>query len=182
MTTTAGEPRRDSRLLMLIGHYAWLAVAVSVIISITDDATERNVTPLVWAADAAWFAFIVAVVADFGYHTARLCERCIAGTPLDAQAAADRWKPVLRLAHARKARVAALMVLLGVNLTIEQVYGKHPPGWTYAVDAGLLLALGASFASDFRHRKLYPWCPYCHWGHGDGPREASPAPDPAMAA
>lgn len=179
MTTAAEEPRRDSRLLMLAGHYAWLAGAVTLALSAADDVTGRHVAPLLWVAVAAWALFIIALGADLGHHKERLCERCIATTPLDAQAQAERRRPVLRLHHALKIRTAVTAVLLALSLWVTR--GRHPPGWSYLADAVFLAALGVSLGSNFWHRKLYPWCPYCRWGDG-GDHEASPdVPAPAVS-
>ena len=179
MTAAVEEPRRASRLLMLAGHYGYLVTGAALALSVANDATERRITPLLWVTDAAWVLFAVAITADLCYHAERLCERCIAATPLDAAGEAERSRPVLWLHHAMKLRLLVLGPLLVASVLAEA--RPRPPGWAYVVDVVFLLAIGVFAWSDARHRKLYPWCPYCRWD-GGGDHEASPdVPAPAVS-
>lgn len=180
MTAAVEEPRRDSRLLMFAGHYSHLAVGPALALSMANDAAGDRITPLLWVTSAAWILAAIPLAADLGYHAERLCERCINATPLDAAAEAERRRPVLRLHHAARIRVAALAGLLAATLLVT---GSHhpPPGWARAAHAVFLLAGGVLLGSDFRHRKLYPWCPWCRWD-GGGDHEVSPdVPAPAVS-
>jgi len=167
------------RPAMWLGHYSlqllWLAVAVTV----ADDATGQTSSVLEWAGVAAFTLWIVASMADGGVHRERLCERCVAATPLDPQASVGRWRRALRLHHSRKATGVMCGAVLAVSIAADSF--RHKPAWALAASALVWVALGALNVIPLQHRRLYPWCPFCHWGDG-GEGEVSPdVPAPAMS-
>jgi hypothetical protein len=59
------------------------------------------------------------------------------------------------------------------------VFPRSP--WALGLDAVAVVALGIPAVAGWKHRQLYPWCPFCHWS-GGGPQEVSPeVPDPAAS-
>jgi hypothetical protein len=165
---------------MWLGHYATLFLLAAVAASVADDATGQPSGPVNWITTAAWMAWIVAFLADIGHHQEHLCERCVAASPLDPQAEVDRWRRVLRLHHERRAMIALFGGILAWDFVSASLF-RHPPGWALAVDAVTAVALGASYAFTWKHRRLYPWCPFCGWD-GGGEHEVSPdVPAPAAS-
>jgi hypothetical protein len=167
------------RPAMWLGHYATHLLLAAVAASVADDAMGQPGGVVQWAAVAAWTVWIAAFLVDGGFHRERLCERCVAASPLDPQAAVDRWRRALRLHHARAVMVAVLAGVVGWNLASGALF-RHPPAWALAVSALASVTLGASYAVSWQHRRLYPWCPFCRWGEG-GAEEVSPdVPAPAV--
>jgi len=98
--------------LMRLGHHAlWLTVPFMALVLAADLSGRPGW--LTWVTAGAQLAWFGAILTDAGYHAARLCERCMGATPLDPQAAVERWKPALRLEH----RSGVLIAVLAVNLT-----------------------------------------------------------------
>lgn len=163
---------------MWLGHYSTTLLLGAVAASVADDATGQSVGAVEWIAAVAWIAWIVAFMSDMGRHQERLCERCIAASPLDPQAEVTRWKPVLRAHHARGATVAVLAAIVAWDFA-GGFFFPHPAAWALALDALASVVLGASYVVTWQHRRLYPWCPFCHWDEG-GAHEVSPdVPSPA---
>lgn len=173
----AGRISVPERPAMWLGHYSTLLMLAAVVATVADDATGQRQAAVGWAAAAAWACWIAAFLADGGYHRERLCERCIAASPLDPQAAVDRWRSVLRLHHARAAMVITMGTVVAWNFA--SVLIRRPPWWVLALSALAYVVLGASYAVAWQHRRLYPWCPFCRWDEG-GAHEVSPdVPAPA---
>lgn len=100
MTAAVGGPRRENRLLMLVGHYSWAFLVILVALTMAAVATNRDIRWLNLVTSVAWGTWwVTLLLADKRYHAPRLCERCIAATPLDPQASVDRWLRFLRLEH-----------------------------------------------------------------------------------
>lgn len=112
-----------------------------------------------------------AVVADL-LHSRRLCEHCVDAMPLDGTAAAERRRPLLRLAHRRGRLILAVVACLLTSLLL--------PRHSAALNALLTLTdvlLATSIHTGATHNRLYPWCPYCHRGGGGGDdRVVTPEP------
>jgi hypothetical protein len=167
------------RAAMWLGHYSTALLLAALAVSVADDAAGRPQGAVTWLVDAVWLAWIAAWMADIGRHQEHLCERCIAASPLDPQAAVTRWRRVLRLHHARAATVAMLGSVIAWDIASGMF--RHPPAWAFALDALASVVLGASYAVTWQHRRLYPWCPFCHWDEG-GEHEVSPdVPSPAAS-
>jgi hypothetical protein len=169
---------RDGAAALWLGHYSdpllWTAIAVS----IGDYATRERYWPVLAAAVVVWAVAVTAQVADVRRHREALCERCIAVVPLDPQAAVARWKGVLRAHHARVAMVAMMATVVAWDGAFAAF--RHPPWWAYAVAVLAAVALGVSTLVTWQHRRLYPWCPFCHWDDG-GDHEPSPdVPAPSV--
>lgn len=177
MTTAQDGPRRDNRLFMWAGHYSiWLlAPAVAAFFAgYLSSGNGRHATAVSYATSAVWVAWILSSVLDQGYHDARLCERCIAATPLDPQAAVTRWRPALRWRHSK---FMLLAMLWAIVIFFTNTIQDGVSWWRFLLTAAAIGALCSSTFSEWVHRRLYPWCPFCHWGDGGDP-EASPEPDP----
>jgi len=135
---------------------------------------------LSWIVTVAWLVWFVTVMLDYNYHEARLCERCIAATPLDPQKAVTRWDWVLRLFHSKK-----ILFAVSLGLTVWFFAGPvlaHHHWWGYAISVVAFVLLGVLVTSIHVHRRLYPWCPYCRWGGRGEEEEVVPDPDPAASA
>jgi hypothetical protein len=172
--------------LMWAGHYSlWLTIPW-IAVAFADDAAGRPGW-LAHLALAAWGILWFTLTIDSGYHYARLCERCAAATPLDPQAAVDRWRRVLRLDHRRRfvtaIILAAFIWALGVGyMLISGVHSvglpAHHHNWAYLLqDVPIVLLIACYFVVNRIHRALYPWCPWCRWD-GGGDHEGAPDPGP----
>lgn len=171
--------RSENRALMLIGHYAvYFLLAYAVIAVTTNVMGEPDY--MTWPVTVFAVLWLGSFAVDFNYHESRLCERCIAATPLDPQAAVSRWKLLLRARHRRVFHVGvlgAILVCLVLRFTVAS--GAHWYG--YVLDTIVLVPVIAMTVADLVHRRLYPWCPWCHWDDG-GDKEPSPdIPDVPVA-
>lgn len=178
--------RRALRLAMLAGHYSlWLLLPWAGL-AVARDITGRP-SWMTWIETAAQVILFAALVTDRGYHHARLCERCAGATPLDPQAAVERWKPALRRDHQDwfMFRVLSAGIAWSIGTGYALVSGVPAAGlaahrvlWAYLLQDLPVMAVVAGYYIVSRvHRNLYPWCPWCHWDHG-GEHEAVPDPDP----
>lgn len=168
------------RTAMWLGHYSTAFLLAAVTVSVADDATGQSNGGVQWRATVAWTAWILAWAAGDHRHREHLCERCIAASPLDPQAEIDRWRRVLRLHHARRAMIALFGGIIAWDFASDALF-RHPPIWVLALDAVTVVVLGASYVVTWKHRQLYPWCPFCRWGDG-GEHEVSPdVPAPAAS-
>lgn len=180
MTLTGDRGRRRDRLVLWLGHHSLPFLWVYVAVTVVADAWHPGYISAAWgAATVIWFASFLAAAR----HDARLCGRCMAATPLDPQAAVQRWRPVLRAYHRRRFPVIVMAVFL-VTLPAGLLLMQHKHGYAYAgyaLNGIAYLAIGLMYTVERRHRLLYPWCPWCHWNDG-GDFEASPdVPDPAVS-
>jgi hypothetical protein len=163
---------------MWLGHYRLWLLWTAIGFAVANDATGNRNDWVSWAGAVTWAGWIIALLAAYGPHRERLCERCAAGTPLDPQAAVTRWKAVLRLQH-RAAPMIAMSAASLLGVFAIAVFPRSP--WALGLDAAAVVALGIPTVAGWKHRQLYPWCPFCHWG-GGGPQEVSPeVPDPAAS-
>jgi len=173
-------------VLMWIGHYALWVMPVYIVAAIAADATGRPYWSA-WVGGAAIIAFWGAIIIDNSYHSAKLCERCMGATPLDPQAAVERWKPALKADHRNKLILLILLAnfvwVFGVgNVLVDGAHWagipKHHDVWAYFLqDLSTLIIIPAYWLIQRVHRDLYPWCPWCHWDDG-GDEEKVPDPDP----
>lgn len=181
MTVTEGpRPGRGDGLTMWLGHHnnmLWLGFAA---LNVAQDALgSPDGGPVTWLGNAYTAVFLYSLWAEFRVHNHRLCERCVASSPLDPQAAVGRWRPALRLVHARWVMGVVIAVLLA-RIVLGHVF-RPVPWWLLATDAAVMASFGCFAVAYWAHRRLYPWCPWCHWG-GGGDHEMSPdVPDPAMS-
>lgn len=172
--------------LMWTGHYILALLAAYAAVVLATDLAGRP-DALVWTETGLWIWALLLIITSVTYHQARLCRRCAGGTPLDPEAAVEKWRPALRLDHRNLLVLAVLLanicwqVLTG-NLIVSGVHAlglpRHHDVWAYLLqDIPGLIIVGGYFAVDHIHRKLYPWCPWCHWRDG-GEEETVPEPDP----
>lgn len=160
------------KLLMATGHYSIYILWVAVIVNFADLIVYGNTNTLAGYITAApWVVWWGSYFADRGYHQERLCEKCIAGTPLDTQAAVTRWRWALKTHHMPWVVLIVLLTALALEFTGNSF--KHTPTWAIFADAGVVLAIGVDNIMTWQHRRLYPWCPYCHWDDG-GDHEVAP--------
>lgn len=172
MTVQDKPERGDNRALMWLGHNSIRITFVYAAATVASNAMGQ--ADFLWPEAAALsVAWIVSIFAEIAYHDDRLCEKCIAATPLDLQKAVDRWKPVLRARHNRRLGVAVALLIVGG--TLATVFSpSHPkPWWYYAANIMVVVVVAGYFGVQHVHRRLYPWCPWCRW-EGDGEAEISP--------
>lgn len=179
MTSALHDPRPSNRALMLVGHYSWVFMVALVATNLAEVCTGHRYWGLNLAGDllmASWFSALWLV--DRRYHEARLCERCIAATPLNPQASVDRWRRFLRLEHSTGAQTAVFLGILALDVWLVLRHSRLSSFSDLLVVSLVALMYGAEYI----HRRLYPWCPWCDdWGDG-GDHEVSPdVPDPAVS-
>lgn len=179
MTTQDKPGRGDRRAIMWLGHYSVFVLWGGIALFIANDAVgQPSARPWFWIVTVVSVVWIGSLFAD-GYHEDRLCERCIAASPLDPAAAVQRWRPALWWTHQK--RLSLIVMLAALSVFVCNALFHHPPWWLSALSILAFLVLGISFAVTYQHRRLYPWCPYCHWDDG-GDEEISPGvPAPTMA-
>jgi hypothetical protein len=157
---------------MWVGHYSLYLLLCTVAVSIVSEATEWRYGVLVDLSAAGWIAWIASIYAD-AFHDRRLCERCIRDAPaLGPERSVKRWKPLLWLFH-RKLLFAIVFFLVCMNVGWAILGYKNEPRWQVLLGGLVLLSVALSWLTLFQHRRLQPWCPYCHWDEG-GEEEASP--------
>lgn len=100
--------------VLLVGHYSAAALWAAVIAVLGLDAAAGSPalsTALKAVMVASLLAWTIADACDSRYHQQQLCERCAAASPLgDPQAAASRWRLVLRAYHSRAVAVTVRSV------------------------------------------------------------------------
>lgn len=179
MTTQDKPGRGDSRVMMWLGHYSDYLFLPVVVVSIATSPLPAG--PWTWASLPLWIAWIFSLVVGGSYHSVRLCERCIASSPLDPQAAVERWRPALHWEHDRQLKIAMMLTVLAWIIGSNLAWKYPQPWWVYVLSALAMLALAGGYVATYQHRRLYPWCPWCHWD-GGGEEEISPdVPAPAMS-
>ena len=171
--------RGDNRALMWLGHHSVHLMVVAIGSSIAEVATGNTQNVVGVINDLAWIVWTVSLFAGWNYHDSRLCERCVAATPLDTQAAVDRWRPALRWEHRLRWRLAVLIVSTALLVWTGSFHPEPWWGWLAVIPA--ILGYSSIFISAWQHRRLYPWCPFCRWDDG-GDEEVSPdVPAPTVS-
>ena len=169
---------------MWAGHYSIRLMIPAVVLIVAFTVAGRpggDNGVLSWAVTAVWVAWFVTIQFDFNYHEARLCERCIAATPLDPQKAVNRWDWVLRISHSKKALITTTFAVVVWFFTAPWVAADHH-WWGSVINVAALLVIALIVTATHVHRRLYPWCPYCRWGGRGEEEEFVPDPDPAVSA
>lgn len=169
-----------AQFMAAFGHRMMYLMAVFVTAEVCYDALGQP-GELTLADTAVICLYLASFYGHARYHRGRLCEPCMARTPLDPQAAVNRWKTALWLVHHRRPIVVCLIVLM-VSLLGENVMRVHHAAWAAStLDGTTVLTFGVLMLAQWKHEKLEPWCPWCNWGRG-GDKEVSPAtPDPAVS-
>jgi hypothetical protein len=174
-----GAARLDP-LFMWMGHYYFYFLLASVPFTAADIVTGYSVGWIVVLNDVTMFAWITALICEFLRHQDGLCERCIREAPtLNPEPPLRRWHWALWCRHQRR-----LMIALSGGYLAWILYAdaqRHPQPWQVALDVAALLLVVVIWFILLQHRRLEPWCPYCHWGRG-GDHETAPAPpeEPAV--
>lgn len=179
MTTEQDRPERPiNPRVMWLGHYSNYVLLAVLALGIAGAATGQNQGPLGDVAAAFGVVWIAAMLASF-YHNARLCERCVAASPLDPQAEVDRWRLMLRWEHLPWVQTVSA---LGYGVWIAFLFHYHHVPWWYWIPGAVLVPLFVSVViADRQHRRLYPWCPWCHWGGGGDEEVAPDVPAPTVS-
>jgi hypothetical protein len=110
-------------------------------------------------------------------HDRSLCERCMAGMPLNPSELAARCRRrfvVTHLGSDRRALAAYLLILVMSNLLLLTPAGPARTVGEYAW-AAVQTTLIYLVVCHSTHRRLQPWCPECA---GGGPGDESRVYDP----
>lgn len=169
---------RGQATLLRLGHHGLKAVIVAVLLGTSLDLTA---TVTGWKiSDVAWWPVSVLMMGAWFLlmrHDGRLCERCISEVAVDRPDLAQGWRlSMLRLSHLRG---LVVLVMLAVIFGGDVVPGHTSVHFSGA--QGLLLdaCMLAVWGSDFQHRRLIPWCPWCRGGGGgDDDDVLMPEPTP----
>jgi hypothetical protein len=178
-TSTAGSrwPRegRPHRAAMLLGHYQE-HIQVAVLPLLIGNVLAGRPPVLTWISYTVLLAWFVSFLADQRQHQRQLCERCISAAPtLNPQGAVERWRRVLWCFHQKRAY--QLMMLAAICWIFYSSRIRHEHEWALSLDALILVLIGFSYFTGIIHKRLYPWCPYCHWGDGGGEEVTPPVPE-----
>lgn len=107
-------------------------------------------------------------------HGRHLCIRCMDETPLDPQQQVTRYKPVLKAFHVLFSKYGFIGFLVIAGIMGVRILANSGPEINVVV-MFICIALTGLIAAV--HRRLEPWCPYCHGrGRDDGP-DPEPEPD-----
>lgn len=178
--TVHDDSQRRSKVLRYLGHYNILVLTTVMLLTASDDATNQRNQLLNWSDNVGWILWVTAVVVNHVYHEEHLCEWCVASSPLNPQAAVNRWLLALRLHHAIKLKITMLISYVVWALVIHNVYHTQP-AWVNYTNAALCVLILIVYLPTWQHHRLYPWCPWCHW-RGGGDHEISPeVPTPTMS-
>ena len=130
--------------------------------------------------------FIGLSVVEFR-HDRMLCDACIADWPLDPQAEVDRRRRWLHMDHrwtdAPKLRIILLCAALTFcSLVLAAVLFLTDQAWpTRVYSAALYLFFGLAAYARHVHKRLQPWCPWCHRDDG-GHFHPEPVTPPSVRA
>jgi hypothetical protein len=156
------------RFWQRLGHHANVAIALAIGASIPLGFFGGDVAGYI--SGVLTEIMLVAFVLYFR-HDAGLCERCVASMPLNApdRVKQPRARTMLRVRH------APLRVLLVVFVAAEVLFLWPLHGWHRGA-AGALgdVILATYWVSLYVHRKVEPWCPWCHPRDDEGDEEFVP--------
>jgi hypothetical protein len=105
-------------------------------------------------------------------HDSGMCEWCLTSMPLNAPDRVNqpRTRMMLRIRHPRQRYVLAA----GAVTVAALVFPAH--GWVLALTVTCFtVPLATAWAALYVHRKVEPWCPWCH--PGGGGEDEVPEPD-----
>ena len=132
-------------------------------------------------------AFLVLAVAEYR-HDHKLCDACIANWPLDPQTEVDRGRRWLHMDHrwsdAPKLRLALMLGALAVmSLLLVALLFTTDTLWpSQLFNAGVYVVLALSAYARHVHKRLQPWCPWCHRDDGDDHFHPEPVTPPSVRA
>lgn len=168
-----------------LGHNAWrlqLAVFAAWAVSLF-----LPPVPGVWVLLGSFAVYITLTIAEVA-HDHKLCDACIAGWPLDPQAEVEQRRGWLRMEHrwvdARRwliwvVAVAAMVVAVGLATLVvlsDQVWPQR------VFSLALYVFFGLAAYARHVHKRLQPWCPWCHRDDGDDHFHPEPVTPPSVKA
>lgn len=180
MITREMLPWREGPMMRL-GHCAMAVLPFIIASFIIRDLLGWPGGGVSFVFDVLTSAWAWTIWCEITVHSRHLCERCAAETPLDPQRSIDRWRPALFGFHRGVLQGALVAVLAWAAVTTVVFHGPHWPYWACVADACLQAAIAVTLFGSYKHSRLQPWCPYCHWDDG-GDAEVSPdVPAPAVS-
>lgn len=156
------------RAATLLAHVQAVALLLALVTSVAYTLLDDNKV-------VAFFSnvfFVTAILAMLSerYHNRHLCLICASRTPLDGASEAEKNSAWLWYHHFTMTWPVIIGVLvfcaIGVIWRVE--------GFFYAV----ILVWVLDAKANMKHRPLEPWCPRCHWWHGDDDDETVDEPVP----
>jgi hypothetical protein len=160
------------RLAARCGHFGPELLSVSVL-AVIAYGLHPPVGPFALTAPLALLIFVLGSWVLMRRHDRGLCERCLAGLPLNAAEVAARYQRRFWLAHnlsRPRVLVPYLIVLVGSDFVAT---GAGRIVW--AIVQSSMIYLIMSYTT---HRRLQPWCPWCQGGDGGGEHAPTdPQPD-----
>lgn len=166
-----------------IGHNAWrLQLAVFVVWAVSLFLTSvLSVLVLV----ASLVVYITLTIAEV-VHDHKLCDECIAAWPLDPQAEVEQRRGWLRMEHRwadvrRWITVAISIVVVGIAVGLAVMVVVTGQSWPQrAFSIALYVWFGSTAYSRHVHKRLEPWCPWCHRDDGDDHFHPEPVTPPSV--
>lgn len=152
------------------GHYAAAVLPAFYIALAAVDALAYQAVAGIVACIALMGILLFSWRAE-GRHNQTLCARCAHEVPLDGSSRADQWRRWLRLHHVMQ--VPAVRWGMVAVMSVGAVLSEPTSGATYGVLAALSLPIARS---EFTHRRLSLWCPWCR--DDDDGFDDVPVPDP----
>lgn len=170
----AGYPRKS----VLIWRLAHAGPPVYLIVALAQIAGH-----LIYGADGppgviTWPLTLAVVFVAVGHalHHAILCGICMAKSPLDGAAEAERRDGRLRSYHS--VRLSVVLVAICFLVPISHLLFDYPPlVMALLMDSTMLLG-AVMFHVNLVHRLLSLWCPYCPRHGGGDDDEVVPVPVP----
>lgn len=151
-----------------LGHHGTVIIAVAIGASIPLGFFGGDVAG--YTSGVLTEIMLVAFVLYFR-HDAGLCERCVASMPLNApdRVRQPRTRAMLRIRH------TPLRVAIAGFVAVEVLFLWPLHGWQRGA-AGTIgdVVLAAWWVSLYVHRKVEPWCPWCHPRDDEGDEEFVP--------
>ena len=157
------------RFLQRLGHHANVAIIVAFAISVPYGFFALSTKSIAGTAISALTGLTLFGAFCLGFrHDAGICERCIASMPLNASERVQqtRTRAMLRVRHT-PLRVFGPVFIAMIAASFIPLHGWH---WG-AANAFIDIVAGTYWASFYVHRKVEPWCPWCH-PRDDGPSQA----------
>jgi hypothetical protein len=125
-------------------------------------------------------AMVVAFIVHLSHLRGALCEDCMEAMPLDGHEAARQRKPLLRGFHrlydGKNTMPLVLLGMVGITVLNSFLF-KERSAPNLVVNNLITLGIIGIYVVNGVHRRLHPWCPWCHWDDGG---EEEPSPDPIV--
>lgn len=126
-------------------------------------------------------------VAEYA-HDRKLCDACIAGWPLDPQSEVQRRRHWLRMEHrwdgaTRPVVWFWVLLVLAISVGLLVLTITTDLHWPQVVmQTAIYVFFALTGYSRHVHKRLEPWCPWCHRDDGDEHFHPEPVAPPSVRA